>query len=63
MLAEFVDGPQLVTRGGDRLLERAGLVAPSLLGYLDSVLRETEELRRENRLDERHASLPFEVVA
>jgi hypothetical protein len=30
---------------------------------LDSVLLETEELRRAQRLDERHASLPFEVVA
>jgi nucleoside-diphosphate-sugar epimerase len=62
-LSEWAEGPRLVTRGGDRLLERAGLRAPSLLGYLDAVLLETEELRRAQRLDERHASLPFEVVA
>ena len=62
-LAEGVDGPRLNTRGGDRLLERAGLRAPSLLSYLDSVLLEAEELRRAQGLDERHASLPFEVVA
>jgi hypothetical protein len=62
-LSEWAEGPQLVTRGGDRLLERAGLRAPSLLAYLDSVLRETEELRRQDRLEARHAALPFEVVA
>jgi nucleoside-diphosphate-sugar epimerase len=62
-LSEWVEGPQLLTRGGDRLLERAGLRAPSLLGYLDSVLRETEQLLSEQRLEERHATLPFEVVA
>jgi nucleoside-diphosphate-sugar epimerase len=62
-LSEWAEGPRLVTRGGDRLLERAGLVVPSLLGYLDSVLHETEELKQNQRLDERYASSPFEVVA
>lgn len=62
-LSEWAEGPRLLTRGGDRLLERAGLSAPSLLGYLDSVLHETEQLKRAARLDERHASSPFEVVA
>jgi len=63
VLSEWAGGPQLVTRAGDRLLERAGMRAPSLLGYLDSVLRETEELKQQGRLEERHATLPFEVVA
>jgi len=62
-LSEWAEGPRLSTRAGDRLLERAGLRAPTLLGYLDSVLLETEELLRAKRLDERHVSLPFEVVA
>jgi nucleoside-diphosphate-sugar epimerase len=62
-LSEWAEGPRLVTRGGDRLLERAGVRTPSLLGYLDSVLIETEELRLAQRLEERHASSPFEVVA
>jgi nucleoside-diphosphate-sugar epimerase len=62
-LAEWAEGPRLLTRGGDRLLERSGLCAPSLLGYLDAVLLETEELRRTHALDERHAVAPFEVVA
>jgi hypothetical protein len=62
-LSEWGEGPRLITRGGDRLLERAGLRAPTLLGYLDAVLLETEELRRAERLDEPHATLPFEVVA
>ena len=62
-LTEWSDGPQLLTRHGDRLLERAGLRAPSLLSYLSSVLDEMEELRRNPRLDERHAVQPFEVVA
>jgi hypothetical protein len=62
-LSEWAEGPLLATRGGDRLLERAGLRTPSLLGYLDSVLVETEELRLAQRLEERHASSPFEVVA
>jgi hypothetical protein len=53
----------LQTRGGDRLLDRAGLRAPSLLDYLDGVLRETQELMREHRLEPRYASTPFEVVA
>jgi hypothetical protein len=63
VLAEWAEGPRLATRNGDRLLERAGLRAPSLLGYLDHVLRETEELHRAHRFEERHSSLPFEVVA
>jgi nucleoside-diphosphate-sugar epimerase len=62
-LAEWAEGPRLLTRGGDRLLERSGLRAPSLLGYLDAVLLETEELRRTQGLEERHAVTPFEVVA
>lgn len=62
-LSEWAEGPQLVTRGGDRLLERAGLRAPTLLGYLDAVLHETEELIAQQRLEERHATVPFEVVA
>jgi nucleoside-diphosphate-sugar epimerase len=62
-LAEWAEGPRLLTRGGDRLLERSGLRAPSLLGYLDAVLLETEELRRGQGLEERHAVAPFEVVA
>ena len=62
-LSEWRAGPRLVTRGGDRLLERAGLRAPTLLGYMDAVLLETEELRRGQRLDERHVTQPFEVVA
>lgn len=62
-LSEWAEGPRLLTRGGDRLLERAGLRAPSLLGYMDAVLLETEELKRAQRLDDRHVTLPFEVVA
>jgi thioester reductase-like protein len=62
-LSEWADGPDLLTRGGDRLLDRAGMRAPSLLDYLDSVLRETQELIREHRIELRHASTPFEVVA
>ncbi|MES1185582.1 MAG: SDR family oxidoreductase [Myxococcales bacterium] len=62
-LSEWAEGPRLLTRGGDRLLERAGLRAPSLLGYLEAALRESEELLRADRLDERHVTMPFEVVA
>jgi len=62
-LSEWAEGAQLQTRGGDRLLERAGLSVPPLLGYLDSVLRETDELVAQRLLDGRHASQPFEVVA
>jgi nucleoside-diphosphate-sugar epimerase len=62
-LAESAEGPRLLTRGGDRLLERSGLRAPSLLGYLDAVLLQTEELRRAQALEERHPVAPFEVVA
>lgn len=62
-LAEWAEGPRLLTRGGDRLLERSALRVPSLLGYLDAVLVETEELRKSQGLEERHAVAPFEVVA
>ena len=62
-LSEWAEGPRLITRAGDRLLERAGLSTPSLLGYLDSVLEETEALRQQQRLEARHATQPFEVVA
>jgi thioester reductase-like protein len=62
-LSEWAEGAQLQTRGGDRLLERAGLSVPPLLGYLDSVLRETDELVAQQLLDGKHASQPFEVVA
>jgi hypothetical protein len=62
-LSEWADGPDLTTRGGDRLLERAGLQAPRLLEYLDSVLRDTERFMLEARLDEPPAATPFGVVA
>ncbi len=62
-LSDYTEGAQLTTRGGDRLLERAGLRAPRLLSYLDSVLRDTEELMRESRIDEPAASTPFGAVA
>lgn len=62
-LGEWTEGAELVTRGGDRLLERAGLRAPSLLEYLDSVLRDTESLLREGRLEQRPAETPFGAVA
>jgi nucleoside-diphosphate-sugar epimerase len=62
-LSEWAEGPALATRGGDRLLERAGLRAPSLLAYLDSVLHETERLAQEGRLDSSRGLTPFEVVA
>jgi hypothetical protein len=62
-LSEWAEGPQLLTRSGDRLLERAGLRAPSLLDYLASVLRETEQLLEQERLDERPAQTPFGAVA
>lgn len=62
-LSEWAEGPTLATRAGDRLLERAGLRAPSLLAYLDSVLRETELLTQEGRLDSSRLQTPFEVVA
>jgi nucleoside-diphosphate-sugar epimerase len=61
--SDWSEGPMLAGRGGERLLERAGLRAPSLLGYLDSVLRDTERLGREKRLDDRQYASPFEVVA
>ena len=61
-LSDWLDGVELVTRGGDRLLERAGLRAPSLLDYLDSVLRDTQQLVADERLDERAAAMPFGVV-
>ncbi len=62
-LSEWAEGPELEARAGDRLLERAGLRAPALLGYLDAVLQQTEALIRERRLDERRVTTPFEVVA
>lgn len=62
-LSDWADGADLTTRAGDRLLERAKLRAPSLLGYLPSVLRHTEELSRAECFEERHVKLPFEVVA
>lgn len=62
-LSEWANEPELLTRGGERLLDRAGLRTPMLLDYLDSVLRETQELISEQRLDGQHAIRPFEVVA
>lgn len=62
-LSEWIQGPELQTRAGDRLLERAGLRAPSLLSYLDRVIAHTEELLRLERFEERDARTPFEVVA
>jgi nucleoside-diphosphate-sugar epimerase len=62
-LSECTEATPLSTRSGDRLLERAGLHAPSLLDYLSGVLRETEELAAAGHLEERFASQPFEVVA
>ncbi len=62
-LSEWTEATALSTRGGDRLLERAGLHAPSLLGYLGGVLRETEALAEGGQLEERLAAHPFEVVA
>lgn len=62
-LSEWTDGPELARRGGDRLLERAGLRAPSLLGALDAILRETEALSGVQRLDAPRPSTPFEAVA
>lgn len=62
-LSEWTEAPRLGTRAGDRLLERAGLHAPSLLGYLGGVLRETEALVQSGGLEDRAAATPFEVVA
>jgi hypothetical protein len=62
-LSEWAEGSQLLTRGGDRLLERAALRAPSLLDYLASVLRETEQLLEGGRMDEAAAQTPFGAVA
>lgn len=62
-LSEWTEATQLATRSGDRLLERANLRAPSLLGYLGDVLRDTEQLLSAGQLEERPASTPFEVVA
>lgn len=56
-------GAVLSTRAGDRLLDRAGLCPPSLLSYLDSVLRETEALQQASAFSERVQAQPFEVVA
>jgi hypothetical protein len=62
-LSEWGNEAELLTRGGERLLDRASLRPPALLDYLDSVLRETQELISEQRLDGSHATTPFEVVA
>jgi hypothetical protein len=62
-LAEGVGGPELLTRAGDRLLERAALRAPSLLEYLDEVLRDTARLIESGALSEPVASTPIGVVA
>jgi hypothetical protein len=61
-LSDYTERAELATRGGDRLLERAGVRAPRLLDYLDSVLRDTEELMREARIDEPPATTPFGAV-
>ena len=62
-LSEWAEGTELDTHAGDRLLERAGLRAPSLLAYLDSVLKEAAALEQAPGLEDRHVSLPYEVVA
>lgn len=62
-LSEWAEGPQLLTRAGDRLLERAALRAPSLLDYLASVFAETEQLLEGGRIDEPAAQTPFGAVA
>lgn len=61
-LQEWVERPQLLRRGGDRLLERVGLRVPPLLEYFDAILQETDELASQ-KLDDVPASQPFEVVA
>jgi hypothetical protein len=61
-LSEWAEGPPLLTRGGDRLLERAGLRVPRLLDYLDAILSETDELSSQKD-DSVPPSQPFEVVA
>jgi nucleoside-diphosphate-sugar epimerase len=61
-LTEWTEAPRLAARGGDRLLERAALRAPTLLGYLSRVLEETEQLSSAGLLEERFASQPIEVV-
>jgi hypothetical protein len=62
-LSDWAEGPELLTRGGDRLLERAALRTPSLLDYLASVLRETEQLLAEEALDRPPPLTPFGAVA
>jgi len=62
-LSEWAEGPQLITRAGERLLERAALRVPPLLEYLDFVLKETDELLSQGRLEEPRPIQPFEVVA
>ncbi|HYJ10811.1 MAG TPA: SDR family oxidoreductase [Polyangiaceae bacterium] len=62
-LSEWAEGPQLLTRAGDRLLERAALRAPSLLDYLSSVFAETEQLLEGGRIEEPAAQTPFGAVA
>jgi len=61
-LSEWAEAPALDTRSGDRLLERAGIRAPRLLDYLNSVLQDAELLAH-GKIEERKASTPFEVVA
>jgi nucleoside-diphosphate-sugar epimerase len=61
-LGEWAEGPQLLSRGGQRLLDRASLRVPALLDYLDVVLNETSELASD-KLPEATATQPFEVVA
>lgn len=62
-LSEWAEAAQLATRSGDRLLERAGIRAPTLLGYLGSVLRETDLLVSARLLDGAPLGSPFEAVA
>jgi len=63
-LSEWVDGPRvLLTRAGDRLLERAGLAVPGLLSYLPQVLREAERLVQQERLEATYARTPSEAVS
>lgn len=62
-LSEWAEAAQLSTRSGDRLLERAGLTAPTLLSYLSSVLRETDLLAGARLLDGVPLGSPFEAVA
>ncbi len=63
-LSEWADGPSvLLTRGGDRLLERADLTTPSLLSYLPQVLRDAEALAREEQPEGTRPRTPAEAVS